>query len=209
MSIALLRAEGFKHRLQDDMESVYYVLLYASVFWLPRNEGRNFLRFTSNFFNQHSDYNGTTEGGVLKSSNITSGYFQRAWHFDNVHFQTCLEGILELLRPIEDQPKWKPEDLYAILTSTDKEELPLDDRMDHCQIVQDKIAQRKAQYERECQSGTLPVKLVPGVSNSAQTSLCNSGVSNKRSVDDPGLEECVESNKRTCFPTSEDVNQCQ
>lgn len=212
MSIALLRAKGFKQRLQDDMESVYYVLMYASILWLPRNEDKDFLRTVSQYFDQHSDCNGTTEGGVMKAGNILTGNFQRAWRFDNVHLQSCLDDILELLRPIEEQPNWKPEELYAILTSADEEDLPLDDRMDHYQILQDKITQRKAQYEqceREDQSETLSVESVPGLSTSAQTSSSNSEVSSKRSVDEAGLEECEEPTKRMCCTIFEDGHQDQ
>lgn len=203
MSVALLRAKGFKHRLQDDMESVYYVLMYASVHWLPRNKEKNFLKIVSNFFDEYTECIDTTEGGTMKASNMISGYFQEIWHFGNVHLQICLDGMIELLRPFEDQPSWTPEDLNAILESADKEDLPLDDRMDHYQIEQDKIAQREAEFERRYRSEYLYDESIPDLSHSAQTSSANSETSGKRSVDVAGLEECVEPTKRLCIPISE------
>ena len=143
-------------------------------------------------------------GGALKGSNIISRSFLKIWHFDNVHLHKCLDDMLELLRPFKDQPSWAPEACYAILESTDIEDLPYDDRMDHYQIEQDYQTRRRAWIEQQEQSETLSVNSVPDLPASAQTSSSDSEASSKRSVGEAGLEEYGEPSKRMCHANSID-----
>lgn len=177
------------------MESFYYVLLYSSVLWLPREEEEGFEKLVSEYFDEYQEMEGTVQGGAFKAVNIETGFFRNIWIFHNTLVQRFLDDILELQRPFEDQPSWTPQALYAIIKSMDEEDLPLDDRIDH-QSKKGKLARRRARYAPR--RTAVPAKLEAHPVTPVHTSSTHSGASSKRGADEAGLKERVESIKRPC-----------
>lgn len=205
MSIALLRGKDFKHRLQDDMESIYYVLFIASILYLPRAEVKEFEVLVSRFLDQDMVPAEGSTGGVYKIANVASDRFREKWEFDNALVQKCLDELIELQGPFQDQPDWTPQAFYSILESTDLEDLPLDDRMDHCQIKRDKAAQRQAWYDLQYDleyGHTSSKEPFPSPTKTAGTSSVQSETASKRSVEEAELEACGEPTKRVCSTVS-------
>lgn len=196
MSIALLRKRGFRHRFQDDMESFYYVLLYSSVLWLPREEEEGFEKLVSEYFNEYLVGDGIATGGSFKAVNIFTGFFRNIWQFDNVLMQKYLDDILDLQRPFEDQPSWIPQALYTVMKSMDEEDLPLDDRMDHYRLKRNKFGPRRRHTHRRT---TAHVKPAPSpIAKSPQDVPVDFEAPGKRGVNEAQLKERTESTKRPC-----------
>lgn len=75
MSYKVLAFKDHKHDLRDDMESLYYVVLYSGVRWLPHNEVENLGEEINIFFFDFS-YSGTKPTrGAQKHLNISLGTF--------------------------------------------------------------------------------------------------------------------------------------
>lgn len=200
MSIALLGKKDFKHRFQDDMESIYYVLFLASILYLPRKEVYDFEKLISDFFDSCHDLGEINVGGSYKIANVSSVTFRQNWQFDNTLVRKCLDTMIKLQQPFQKQPDWTPQALYAILESTDKDDLPLDDRMDHLNTKRTRRYPRMAPpYVCSLKYGhTSSEELVLSLSKTAQPSPVKAETSNKRSMDELELEDCGEPVKRPC-----------
>lgn len=205
MSIALLRPDYvFKHRLQDDMESIYYVLLLASILYLPRRKVKEFEHNLSSFFDEYLDLGDMNAGGNFKIANVATGLFKRCWKFDNALVQKCLDELIELQRPFQDQPEWTPQALHTILESADEDNLPPGDRMDHRQIIRDKIIEEEAyavlQYKLAYGSGSSEesVSNLTETTHCAQTPSVTPETSKKRSISEAESEDCGKPVKRPC-----------
>lgn len=75
MSYNVLSSKVHRRDLRDDMESLYYVVLYSGVRWLPHNEVENLGEETNIFFFDFS-YSGTKPTrGAQKHLNIDLGTF--------------------------------------------------------------------------------------------------------------------------------------
>lgn len=195
MSIASLMDEDFKHKFKDDMESFYYVIIYASVLWLPHKEVDDVERRVSRFFDEYEVNNGKAEGGMVKMSNLYSGAFHRIWNFRNSSLQQWLTRVLEIQWPYGELEDWTPEALSNQWKITDEEDLPEDDRIDHISMIRmekDRLALLQSSnraIDKLEQSGhtlDVPEKISP--------------LSSKRSAEDAKLEERSDSSKRQCRP---------
>lgn len=133
MSIASLRGVNVKYKFQDDMESFYYVILYASIVWLPHGKSDNVETWLLKFFDENTEHLETTRGGAMKNSNRFSGDFYELWNFKNDALKRWLEGVwgLQWIARHGDQLDWTPRKLYDQWKSTDEEDLPTDDRIDN------------------------------------------------------------------------------
>lgn len=137
MSINSLEAnEDFKHRFQDDMESFYYMVLYASVRWLPHGKLDEIKERISKFFDENEAYRGKFEGGHQKFSNRERGRFETFWGFENEFLREWLKRVRKLQLPAQNQPSWTPRMLHDIWKSIDEEDLAKDDRKDHLGSIQ-------------------------------------------------------------------------
>ena len=85
MSARALKAEddSFKHTIADDLEGLFYVLMYASLLWLKHNRATNFGEWVFRFFDDVTEINGRDSGGVVKRNYIdSSDDFTKLFKFD-------------------------------------------------------------------------------------------------------------------------------
>lgn len=189
------------------MESFYYVLLFASIHWMPHDDLKNIKKLILDFFDEIESFRGGVRGGCMKIANIGSNRYHSMWGFTNTSLRSCLEDIGKLQDEwTKNQPDWKPQNLYAILESTDNEALPLGDRVDHIQKLRDGRDHRRALAELRnanlkpsASKSTSESESLKTPSNDTQTSDLNN---NKRSAEDAGLDECIEPVKRQNCPMS-------
>ncbi|KAH9849504.1 hypothetical protein C2E23DRAFT_362283 [Lenzites betulinus] len=84
MSIRVLCPDDtkLKHRFEDDMESLFYVVLYSGLMYLPHNLSVDTLTgFVKDLFLQQIELRGFTSGGDGKLHNSVRRSFTRALHF--------------------------------------------------------------------------------------------------------------------------------
>lgn len=85
MSINVLNLSGnHKHGIRDDMESLYYVVLYSGICWLPHNAVASLGEEIKSFFYDYKDNGQTATGGFVKNHNLDFGRFsnQFVWKED-------------------------------------------------------------------------------------------------------------------------------
>ncbi|KAL5523296.1 hypothetical protein ACEPAF_1563 [Sanghuangporus sanghuang] len=71
---ALYDPEGFRHTIDDDLESLFYVVMYGSIRWLPHNYVSRLGRWMHTFFDEVGvDADGQTIGGSKKLLQIAFG----------------------------------------------------------------------------------------------------------------------------------------
>lgn len=75
MSYKVLAFKDHKHDLRDDMESLYYVVVYSGVRWLPHNEVANLGEAMNTYFFDFKQDGAETTGGAQKHLNIDNGIF--------------------------------------------------------------------------------------------------------------------------------------
>lgn len=197
MSIAsLFGRKDFNHRFQDDMESFFYVILYASVLWLPHKPVDDIGKHVSLFFDECNDHNGRPRGGSLKNSNRCSSTFYEIWEFENDSLKRWLEIVRDLQWPTRmgEQPEWTPKALYDQWKSTDEENLPLNDRVDHLVAEQPKECEQKPETADLNTTEPSENSIPPGYG--LRSSNIASRSSSKRSANDAGFEGQSESSKR-------------
>lgn len=190
MSIASLLGEDFKHGFEDDMESFYYVILYASVLWLPHKNIENIEKRISRFFDEYEVNDGVVQGGSAKIANLVAGLFHKVWGFESDSLNRLLEGtrLLQQQAAEEKRSKWTPEALHKQWKSTDEEDLPTNDKVDHL-LLQSKENERKLKLTMQRSREGSPVHEPHSLDAASRSS-------SKRSADDAGFEEPSESSKR-------------
>lgn len=130
--------------LQDDMESLLYVILYCALRWLPHHyPDWQLSALLDKFFNEQMKMFGVLEGGYAKSANAENRGTTDAIEFSNEAFSDWLNTALDfhsLRRAVlsskhEDRHKdrWSdPNHLYTFWTSfLESRDLPNDDRHEH------------------------------------------------------------------------------
>lgn len=209
MSIdALFGDKSFKHRFQDDMESFYYVVLYASVIWLPHENSECVEEEVTSFFDEYKERSGKARGGVAKESNRASGKFYRLWRFGNDALKEWLEAVRLLQWPTRygEQPEWTPKALNDQWKTTDEGNLPTNDRVNRAlsRSPEEEVRETEASTSnalRESENIALPE---PGSHSTDAVSRSSS----KRSAEEVGFEERSDSSKRFrrsgCVPNLRD-----
>lgn len=197
MSVSTLMPDNIRHKFQDDMESFYYIVLYASVLWLPHMDVPLLENWVSNFFNESMDYHGQAVGGTVKESNRTSGSFYKLWRFKNNSLKTWLEAVRRLQWVSEDgkQHKWTPKALHDQWKSTDEEDLPVDDREDHIEINTSKKGKGKKNTATQPSAHASQISLQQSQSIDAAAST-----SSKRPASETGFEEHLDASRRRRNP---------
>ncbi|KAL6305438.1 hypothetical protein BKA93DRAFT_778184 [Sparassis latifolia] len=96
MSQRLLQRKNVHHTFQDDMESIFYVVLYCSLRWLPHNRPPNELAETLwRFFeNDWVNKDGIRMGGDGKISNMVTRCHTTDLHFPSPGIQSWLEEVM-------------------------------------------------------------------------------------------------------------------
>lgn len=145
MSIKVLSGSSdLRHSLQDDMESFFYVVLYASIRWLPHDYIDNLAKEIRIYFGDCQEQNGIIVGGAVKMINLAHRSFFKMFEWRNSHLRDWIYGVLSLqFQEINNQglPIWTPERLYDLWVSIDNSNLPMQDRFDHIVIVNNKIVE--------------------------------------------------------------------
>lgn len=115
------------------MESFYYIILYASVLWLPHENIQDVEEEMAEFFNNHKERNGQVKGGTPKEANRIGGKFFSQWRFENDALKDWLETVRLLQWPTRygEQVEWTPKALNDQWKATDEGDLPIDDRLDN------------------------------------------------------------------------------
>ncbi|KAI0688873.1 hypothetical protein C8Q76DRAFT_685963 [Earliella scabrosa] len=110
MSAKVLRESGTTHTLQDDMESLLYVVLYAGLRHLPHNlAGKELTQFLEDFFFQIEEWRGELFGGTMKGVNIANRRMTKRVTFQDAMFQQWLNTVLDLQSSMETA--YEPEDI--------------------------------------------------------------------------------------------------
>ncbi|RPD54644.1 hypothetical protein L227DRAFT_555970 [Lentinus tigrinus ALCF2SS1-6] len=102
MSSKLLTESDPRHNLQDDMESLVYVILYVALHHLPHNLGSDQLaQFIREFFDASYQWGSRLMGGGAKQANIGNRVMTKRVKFQDAHFQKWLNTVLDLHATME------------------------------------------------------------------------------------------------------------
>ncbi|KAI0775521.1 hypothetical protein BD413DRAFT_651640 [Trametes elegans] len=137
-------ASGSKHRhnIRDDMESLFYVVLYCGLLRLPHNLTPTPLRMTLNsLFDYYQmilgDEGLCIDGGSGKAKNKANRTYTATLSWECAGMASWMDTMLDFIGPIVSTPpsrrdKWHPDDVdkywSGFLSST---ELPLADRVNN------------------------------------------------------------------------------
>lgn len=126
---------GYKHGLRDDMESLYYVVLYSGIRWLPHNHVAGLGEKIKGFFFDYLVDGVETVGGGEKSKNVKNGRFTesfkwednatllwmaQAWGLQNIQFKA---GVKKRI--------WTPVNFMSVWTDALKLNPPKANRFEH------------------------------------------------------------------------------
>ncbi|KAI0632323.1 hypothetical protein C8Q77DRAFT_1279367 [Trametes polyzona] len=135
MSIRMLEENPGKHTIADDMESLFYVVLYTGLMYLSHNlKIESLTNFVSGFFRSVVV---PGVGGSGKFVNSLERWYTRFVHFRSAAFQEWLNTVMNYHSPMgEDKEKykdmWDPARLDAFWSEfLATRELDKDDRMVH------------------------------------------------------------------------------
>lgn len=194
LSIGVLSGDnGFQHRFHDDMESFYYIILYASVLWLPHNNSLKIEEELAEFFDSYRERNGKVQGGTPKESNRSGGKFASLWGFKSEALWNWLEKVrrMQWISEEDQQPRWTPKALYDQWKCTDALDLPIDDRIDNIKASASKGGKKK-------QPGSPSVATRVSVHPSRQivSSRKHKSGSSKRPINKTEFEDNLDESKR-------------
>ncbi|KAH8115722.1 hypothetical protein DFH11DRAFT_1301369 [Phellopilus nigrolimitatus] len=143
MSAAALQVDsGFRHKIQDDMESMLYVVLYCCVRWLPHNEVENLGHKMYKFFDQYDREDGNIiVGGTDKFAQQHARTFTKRFKFEDDAIGLWINIAFNYLAPsgidyLKYKDKWTPESFNKLWLAVLQVSLPENDRTEH--VVSDK-----------------------------------------------------------------------
>ena len=97
MSSKLLTELDPTHTLQDDMESLVYVVLYTALHHLPHNLNPDQLaQFIKDFFDASYQWGSQLLGGGAKQANIADRHMTKRVKFEDANFQRWLDTVLDM-----------------------------------------------------------------------------------------------------------------
>ncbi|KAL5523304.1 hypothetical protein ACEPAF_1571 [Sanghuangporus sanghuang] len=106
MSARALRSRrDFRHTIEDDMESLFYVVMYGCLRWLPHNDVPRLYKWIRGFFDEAVDYgDGRNIGGLDKDINQAchGSDFREVFQFPNEFVQAWFDIGYEYLATIHD-----------------------------------------------------------------------------------------------------------
>ena len=145
MSIKMLRGkDGFQHSFQDDMESFFYVILYAGVRWLAHNHVEDLGELMTDYFNEYRISCGKAKGGPRKSQNIIDVTFVGEFEWNSTGFAKWISSVLDLQKTaVLDRSDCDPAKLFAIWEVIDAKDLPNDDRQVHLLSLPDESTEEE------------------------------------------------------------------
>ena len=101
MSNKVLAPQGLirKHTLQDDMESLFYVILYCALLYLPHNFSKDLLAQTIREMFEASKFtDGYFIGGDGKLDNAVSRRYTKSMEL-NVPLKEWLDTVMDFCNP--------------------------------------------------------------------------------------------------------------
>ncbi|KAJ8469791.1 hypothetical protein ONZ51_g8762 [Trametes cubensis] len=140
MSISVVNASPKPQTIRDDMESLFYVVLYLSLLHLPHDiDDPDALRaFIHNFFNHSAFLHGVLRGGDSKLTNAATRAWTNQVKFSSPDLQAWLNMVMDYHSPPyhlreELAGRWvNPDYLDAFWgTFLGERTLPQDDRVDN------------------------------------------------------------------------------
>ncbi|OBZ71143.1 hypothetical protein A0H81_08675 [Grifola frondosa] len=140
MSTRILDAsQRVQHSLQDDMESLLYVVLYCSLRWLSHNlPGEDLYSTMQLLFQHHGKVSGKDVGGGGKSSNMLYRTYTNDVRFENPLLHHWLNTVMDYHRLPDDRggpdpSKWEnPNYLNTFWKNfLQISTLPTNDRVEH------------------------------------------------------------------------------
>ncbi|KZT06652.1 uncharacterized protein LAESUDRAFT_146922 [Laetiporus sulphureus 93-53] len=97
MSLNVLTTSNYLHVIQDDMESLLYVVLYCAARWLGHNRSdRGLENFFSEFFDEHLVDGGEDKGGSVKMINKTKRTYTARFQFQPAPLHEWLKKAMNL-----------------------------------------------------------------------------------------------------------------
>lgn len=103
MSSKLLTELDPTHTLQDDMESLVYVVLYTALHHLPHNLNPDQLaQFIKDFFDASYQWGSQLLGGGAKQANIADRHMTKRVKFEDANFQRWLDTVLDMHMSMEE-----------------------------------------------------------------------------------------------------------
>ena len=113
-----------KHRFEDDMESLLYVVFYCALHWLPHNltDQDGLSEVISTFFKWRTMKSGLPFGGDAKLGNTMDRLYTSMPKFDSTAFREWLDTVFDFHSPpsgreVEYADKWSdPGQLDAFIS---------------------------------------------------------------------------------------------
>ena len=176
MSIKLLHShqKPFRHTIQDDMESYFYVVLYCAILWIRQTkeiEDRKTLM--NSYFGEYT----LGEGGNVKGYNQLYKSFIDKFCFECDELNKWLDNVCGFQL---DPAKWNLEALYSYWGGVVSQLLPQTDREDY--------SREEDEPEPSVMYATTSVRSLnrPSQTNAPKTAAASSS---KRSYEDAGLKD--------------------
>lgn len=139
MSVSILQGgSDYRHTFQDDMESFFYVVLYAALRWLPHNYNEELGNLMERYFNEYYEFEGNPEGGDKKASNRNGNgrTFTNKINWANKDLARWINQCLYLQEKTRgEQPDWTENNLRESWERLDGKDLLTDDRVEHTIVV--------------------------------------------------------------------------
>lgn len=157
MSYKILRGtKGHKHGLRDDMESLYYVVLYSGVRWLPHNHVSNLVKKIDIFFLYYLADDTEAIGGTQKMVNVIDGKFTENFEWEDKATEQWMNEAWELqhLEMNDKERYFTPENFMEIWTEALKLDPAKANRFEH--VI--RIGNRDFTAEAQPATNTAPLK---------------------------------------------------
>ena len=100
-----------RQTIEDDMESLLYVVLYCALLWLPHNLPDDEVSETyTRFFEFSTIHSGASVGGDAKAANAYNRRYTRDIVFDCTAVKTWLDTVMDFCSPRDpsEKGKWTP-----------------------------------------------------------------------------------------------------
>ncbi|KAH9939579.1 hypothetical protein B0H21DRAFT_831680 [Amylocystis lapponica] len=107
MSGRLLEEPGLRHIIQDDMESMLWVILYCGYLWLPVEALKKIHKLDRTVydlfeFGEYNDELNVVIGGIAKRHNALSREYTKRFKFACVPFQKFCETMMDYHHPLDN-----------------------------------------------------------------------------------------------------------
>lgn len=131
----LLAGKNHKHGLRDDIESLYYVVLYSGIRWLPHNNFPDLGKKMNEYFNGYQwepDSDTKIKGGDEKFLNIDRGSFTKLFEWEDIATQIWMEYAWK----IQKRRSWTPERFMLVWMATLGRDPPKQNRYEHKILIE-------------------------------------------------------------------------